>query len=716
MTARPGGEETKRTIGEMRRRLAAGEAPLTVLHGAFAGRTALLLSAGPSLARWREVLERESESRPVVVAIKQALLEAGELCDLHFVNPYNHRKYDAVPGERLVVHTGVRGAPPVFGRRDVVFEIDKAADAGLADTLAVRRDFADWELAVSGARRPWGPGIVHETVLYTLLHMGFGRVVTAGWDIADDRGFNRHFYDRAEGEPAVGEGEQAEPAPAPVRTPPSRLRRLLAGSHAARYAVRLLRHHAGRTYNPPALLAGEASAVSASIGDFLTWFERRGMEVRVVSDSRWMRHGCPRFVVDLRSGAIRPDAGRRSVIFCMPSPSIVTATAEWVVTGNWVHAAELRLGEAVVDVAGRAVENAAVAGHSPMRKPAPPRLVARGEPRLIWLRTLVADLRRMVRNLAARRRPLVSPLPPRPCFVWEYHYPFFRRARRYAAALGCPTVRFVPALQVWEAARWGVDRGIWGRWLERFGELPGLRESDLVCCVSEQVREAVIERAGLDPAKVIVTPNTARSAAAAVSAEEVARMRRAWGIDDGTVVAGWTGSFRSFHDLDFLVESLAAVEAPPGRWTLVLVGDGRDRGRIEAQVARRGLPVRCVGAVPFEAMPVALAAMDLAVLPLRSARRFHYSPVKLREYAAAGLPIVAPDVDDSRRLLGDEPELLYRPGDGTVLAAQVSALVADAEMRFRLSKLVRARHAESGETGREIDQVLTALGLDGRAG
>ncbi len=47
------------------------------------------------------------------------------------------------------------------------------------------------------------------------------------------------------------------------------------------------------------------------------------------------------------------------------------------------------------------------------------------------------------------------------------------------------------ALAVWEAEKWGVKRPFWGKWLENNFEAKALKESDLVCCVSSELKEKV---------------------------------------------------------------------------------------------------------------------------------------------------------------------------------------------------------------------------------
>lgn len=394
----------------------------------------------------------------------------------------------------------------------------------------------------------------------------------------------------------------------------------------------------------------------------------------------------------------------------MPSPSVAGAPAQWVLARNWARASEARLGAASVEVGGQPLggrdsgsfgiaEGAAWSG----------RRDRSGTPRWLRLRTVAADLRRAWRNLRDTRRPLDCELPRAPDFVWEYHSPFFRRGRRIASSSGCPVVRFVDAPQVWEARRWGVERGRWGELLERIGEVPALRDADLVCCVSDQVRRAVIEIAGLPAQRVVVTPNTTSASAMTASRSAALRMRARWGVGEGTMVLGWTGSFRRFHDLGFLLDAVERIDVGDLPWTVVLVGEGRMRAEIEEDVRARRLPVRCVGSLPHAEIAAALGAMDLAVVPLRAADRFHYAPLKLREYSAAGLPIVAPEIDDTRRLLGADAALFYPPGDVDGLAGAVARLLVDPVLRDELTQAVAWRHARSGETGLEVDLVLAAL-------
>jgi glycosyltransferase involved in cell wall biosynthesis len=96
-------------------------------------------------------------------------------------------------------------------------------------------------------------------------------------------------------------------------------------------------------------------------------------------------------------------------------------------------------------------------------------------------------------------------------------------------------------------------------------------------------------------------------------------------------------------------------------------------------------------------MPASLAACDIGVAPFDIAAHrplslgFYWSPLKMFEYMAAALPVVAPDADRISTLVGHEREgLLYRPGDHGSLAAALERLT-DAPLRARLGTAARDR-------------------------
>jgi glycosyltransferase involved in cell wall biosynthesis len=142
---------------------------------------------------------------------------------------------------------------------------------------------------------------------------------------------------------------------------------------------------------------------------------------------------------------------------------------------------------------------------------------------------------------------------------------------------------------------------------------------------------------------------------------------------------------------DFLTLIRAFAELPDGSFEGLIVGDGPDRAPVEAEIRRLGLDGRVRLAGERSDVPALLADSDVFVLSSRS----EGLPVSVLEAMAAGLPVVASDVGGLRELVVDgETGLLIPPGDATALAAALSHLIEDRDLRPALGAAGRARAEE----------------------
>jgi glycosyltransferase involved in cell wall biosynthesis len=266
-----------------------------------------------------------------------------------------------------------------------------------------------------------------------------------------------------------------------------------------------------------------------------------------------------------------------------------------------------------------------------------------------------------------------------------------------------PVVLFVPATLVWESEEWGVRRPGWGRLLEQRVEGPALRAADVLACGSDLVAEQVA-RLGVPEDRLLVTP-TGADVDAIRPGEGRDEVRAALGLTDRFVV-GWVGSFRRFHGLGPAVDAVAALEGA----SLLLVGDGPERPRIEELARERGVHVVCTGTVGHDRVASHLAAMDVGLVLAPPDGAFHYSPLKLAEYLAAGLPVVAPRAGQlAERLTDGVDAVLVDPGDTDALVEALRRLRDDPAARARLGVAARAAAVERWSWDEQIRRVRAAL-------
>ena len=162
-------------------------------------------------------------------------------------------------------------------------------------------------------------------------------------------------------------------------------------------------------------------------------------------------------------------------------------------------------------------------------------------------------------------------------------------------------------------------------------------------------------------------------------------------------VGVFAGAFRTWHGAIHLATALGELRAR-GRTDIgaVFIGDGPELPRVREAAA--GLDgVVFTGALPHAQIPACLAACDIGVAPFDAGAHrplslgFYWSPLKIFEYMATGLPVVAPAFDRIPALVEHNHEgLLYDSAIPTGLPHALAALT-DPVLRDRLGRSARDR-------------------------
>jgi len=120
--------------------------------------------------------------------------------------------------------------------------------------------------------------------------------------------------------------------------------------------------------------------------------------------------------------------------------------------------------------------------------------------------------------------------------------------------------------------------------------------------------------------------------------------------------------------------------------------------------------------LPYERMPEVVAAADVGVAPYDTKRLsqlrlgFYWSPLKIFEYMASGLPTVTVPVPPLTDIVRAEAEgLFFREGDAVDLAARLVRLAQDGALRRRLGSAARARVVERYSWARHCEQLEAVL-------
>lgn len=179
---------------------------------------------------------------------------------------------------------------------------------------------------------------------------------------------------------------------------------------------------------------------------------------------------------------------------------------------------------------------------------------------------------------------------------------------------------------------------------------------------------------------------------------------------DRPFVVGFLGSLKPWHGVDRLVEAFALLRESRERARLLVVGDGPEREALCRALHSAGVAdgAELAGAVDPTRVPALLEKMDVGVAPYPALEDFYFSPLKVVEYMAAGLPVVASRIGDLPRwVVHGRTGLLCPPDRPAALADALGRIAADPALGRRLGqegrRRVVSRHSWTAVARRILD-------------
>lgn len=183
----------------------------------------------------------------------------------------------------------------------------------------------------------------------------------------------------------------------------------------------------------------------------------------------------------------------------------------------------------------------------------------------------------------------------------------------------------------------------------------------------------------------------------------------------GVFTVGFVGNVRPWHGLPVLIEAFGLLHDRDPRTRLLVVGGG-ELDQVRSEVEQRGLTdeVHFTGTVESGALPGLLASMSVAVAPYPPLPHFYFSPLKVYEYMAAGLPVVASAIGELPDIIRDgDNGLLCEPGSPQQLTCALERLKNDPTLCRRLGEVARAdaiqHHTWDAVARRILEAVRLAL-------
>jgi glycosyltransferase involved in cell wall biosynthesis len=226
-----------------------------------------------------------------------------------------------------------------------------------------------------------------------------------------------------------------------------------------------------------------------------------------------------------------------------------------------------------------------------------------------------------------------------------------------------------------------------------FGELVAqaerwaLKNADAILVVSSELKNHVTQL-GFAPEKTHIVPNAVDATLFRPSRPDPL-VRKKLNLNGGPVL-GFVGGLRPWHGIEALPQLLARLTPKYKNLQMVIVGDGQLRGSLVESFNRLNLQdrVRFTGALSHEKVPEIVHQFDVALAPYPKLEHdFYYSPLKIYEYMACGIPVAAANVGQIRQVIAHgKTGLLHAPGDLDELTQNCARLISNPNLRTKLGK------------------------------
>ena len=170
----------------------------------------------------------------------------------------------------------------------------------------------------------------------------------------------------------------------------------------------------------------------------------------------------------------------------------------------------------------------------------------------------------------------------------------------------------------------------------------------------------------------------------------------------GHFVVAFLGSLKPWHGIENLCRAFRKLRSKVSAAHLLVIGEGPMLDYLEKTAAELGPDaITLTGPMPHEAVPGLLSLADVGVAPYPELDEFYFCPLKVIEYLAAGLPVVASDLGDMAKLVAHgRTGLLVPAGDTRALAHALTELHDDPRQRARFG--VRARRRAESRHGWDV--------------
>lgn len=181
-------------------------------------------------------------------------------------------------------------------------------------------------------------------------------------------------------------------------------------------------------------------------------------------------------------------------------------------------------------------------------------------------------------------------------------------------------------------------------------------------------------------------------------------------LEDKTKYICFVGSLISWQGVEYLINAAPLILKENPNTKFIIIGSGMLEKELIGLTKRENVSDNFIftGAIPYKKVPQYINASDICVVykkPLKSG----YSPLKLYEYMACGVPVVASRLSGFEILEESKSGILVEPENPKKLAKAIIKLLKDKKLREKMGDYGRnyvVKHHSWKAISKKIERVI----------
>jgi len=253
-------------------------------------------------------------------------------------------------------------------------------------------------------------------------------------------------------------------------------------------------------------------------------------------------------------------------------------------------------------------------------------------------------------------------------------------------------IKIVGELNGWIPDDWKArDLSVWRIIIVKKLLKWNLQLVDSLRVVATGLKDIILSQIEINPKKIFVVSNgTDIKLFRPMNKTEA---RRKIGIDPNLPVIGFAGHLWKLQGVEYLIKAVPIILNTMPNIQFLIVGDGFELKNLKQQVERLGISKKVIftGQILYEKVPYYINSFDIATAPLiiEGNRRSGASSLKIYDYAACGIPVIASQTPGLEIIEKYNIGILVEPEKPQEIANVVVELLRDAQRRKIMGEKAR---------------------------